>query len=101
MTKSLCVAISLLLYFSGGAVAQERRAVTEDGKSIIVYPDNTWKYADERSETQKVSIAMRGRTRTELARSNYVLWIDESKWHASKKQGEPGKQMYTHKNGDG
>jgi hypothetical protein len=101
MRRSLFVAISLLLAFSGCAAAQERRAVTEDGKSIIVYPDNTWKYAEEPSDVQKASVAMRGKTRAELPRGNYVLWVDESKWRLDKKDGEPGWQTYTHKNGDG
>jgi hypothetical protein len=101
MRRNLFVAISLLIFFAGCAVAQERRAVTDDGKSIIVYPDNTWKYADERSDIQKVSVGMRGKTRAELPRGNYVLWIDENKWQLDKKEREPGWRTFTHKKGDG
>ncbi len=43
----LVVVSSLILCFSGYASAQTLRAITQDGKLVILNPDGTWIFADE------------------------------------------------------
>jgi hypothetical protein len=90
------------------AEAQGIRAITQEGKTVILQPDGTWKYADgPQSSSSASSLRAFSKPATASASINgkrvkYTVWFDESKWRAAEKPDNPNAEYeLTHSTGDG
>ena len=111
MSKVFLAAFSLFLCLPGYASAQTLRAITQDGKLVILNPDGTWTYAEQgtqkpdtpggREQGREPAIRLfKGKTPVELKRGNYVLWLDATKWQVNKKQEDADRTTFAHVKGD-
>jgi hypothetical protein len=83
--------------------AQGLRAITQDGKLVILNSDGTWRYADEtprRSDVPKLNVPAAFKRPVELGRGTYIVLLDEKKWRINKKEQEPGRFTFNHATGD-
>jgi hypothetical protein len=107
--KSLIVLVLCLMTL---AICQEAsgqapiRAKTESDREVLLYPDHTWKYAEEikaapstlRSYVKPASAKKLFKSRT----GNCGLWIDETKWKLDPNGSNPDFEFeFEHANGDG
>ena len=95
----LFVVVVALLLLTGVASADALRAVTEDGKSVILNGDGTWRYdapAQGITKPPQASKLFKG------TRVRYGLWMDESKWLLAKDKGDSPERDYAfrHVTGD-
>jgi hypothetical protein len=92
------VAVTLLL-LSGVASADTLKAVTEDGKTVVLNGDGTWKYETAAQGFTKPAQATKLLKGT---RVRYGLWMDESKWLLAKDKGDSPERDYAfrHVTGD-
>jgi hypothetical protein len=83
----LAASVSLVAIIGCSAGAQTIRAITQDGKSVILRPDGTWQYAGE--NTTPTGAPPSASTYNRLAsatkeitgkRVGYAIWIDDAKW---------------------
>ncbi|SRR6266852_5738798 len=100
MGRGYLASVLLVFCLSGSASAQTLRAITQDGKLVILNPNGTWRYADETSQKQDIPTGIIKRTPVELTRGSYVLLLDETKWRVTKKQNEADRQVFNHVKGD-
>jgi hypothetical protein len=96
---NLFVVVVALLLLTGVASADALRAVTEDGKSVILNGDGTWRYdapAQGITKPPQASKLFKG------TRVRYGLWTDESKWLLAKDKGDSPERDYAfrHVTGD-
>lgn len=104
ITLVLCLfSLSLCLEVSGQAPL---RARTETDKEVLLYPDGSWKYAEEikvapstpRTYVKPASARKLFKSRT----GNCGIWVDESKWKLdAKTSNEDFEFQFTLTNGDG
>jgi hypothetical protein len=82
------------------------RARTETDKQVLLYPDGTWKYAEEikgppstpHTYAKPASARKLFKSRT----GNCGFWVDESKWKLDPEPSNPDFEFeFTHANGDG
>jgi hypothetical protein len=107
--KSLIVLFLCLLTLS---ICQEAlgqaplRAKTESDREVLLYPDHTWKYAEEikaapstpRTYVKPASARKLFKSRT----GNCGIWVDETKWKLETNGSNPDFEFeFTHANGDG
>ncbi len=102
------VVLGLCVLFAGMAFAMasaQKKAVTEDGKNVVLYPDGTWKYAEPKataaggkgsySKPEGSTKLLKGKHGT------YGMWINESKWQVSKEPGNEAAEFeINHTSGD-
>jgi len=96
------VVLSLCVLFAGMAFAQ-KKAVTEDGKNVVLYPDGTWKYAEPKAPAAGGSYSKpEGSTKLLKGKhGTYGIWINESKWQVSKEpDNEAAEFEINHASGD-
>jgi len=99
--RHLIVLIALTL--PQGLAAQER-VITPSGRTVLLYPNGTWKYADSSAATAP-SAAERKRPATSTARLDLLrgkasLYYDATKWRVAPTT-EPGRSQLQHVDGDG
>ena len=91
------LAVALLL-FTGVVSAETLKAVTEDGKPVILNSDGTWRYAAiaQASKPAQATKLLKG------TRVQYGLWMDESKWLLVKDKSDNPERDYAfrHVTGD-
>ena len=107
--KPLCLPLLCLLLWCGVGeqiLAQTpTRARTENGKDVLLFPDGTWKYAEE----AKAKGLSNGRYQRPAGskklfkpnRGDFGVWYDESKWRiASRQADEPTRTKFDLLSGD-
>jgi hypothetical protein len=82
------------------------RARTEAGKEVLLYPDGTWKYAeDKRPPLSHVSPLVRppsAKMEYKIKEGRFSLWVDPGKWTRSPEPATPSMELeLTHSSGDG
>jgi len=87
----------LLLCFSGyqQTLAQApTRARTEGGREVVLFPDGTWKFADEAKAKEpsdrRHQKSIGAKTLFKPSRGSFGLWYDEKKWKMAPSQSEQG-----------
>jgi hypothetical protein len=86
------------------AHSQDIKAKTEDGKTVILHPDGTWKYVTT-EEPQFLSPSIKPQSSNKLIkgkRGTYGIWIDENKWRMSEVRFNPVAEFcFAHTAGEG
>lgn len=108
MKKSLFILFLLTFMISSPGLSQEIRAITEDGKEVILNPNGTWHYvetaADESesgSETPQFVKPDSSTNHLKGKRVKYGLWYDGKKWMVDEKTDNPSAEFeLTHVDGD-
>jgi hypothetical protein len=108
MQKIITFTLGILFLLVTSVTAQEIRAVTEDGKKVILDPNGTWHYvetaADESksgSETPQFIKPKSSTTHLKGQRVKYGLWYDGNKWLVDEKTDNPSAEFeLTHAEGD-
>jgi hypothetical protein len=98
------VVLGLYVLHAGMAFAQ-KKAVTEDGKNVILYPDGTWKYAEPKAAASKGKKSYsKPEASTKLHKGKhgtYGMWINEGKWQVAKEQSSEAAEFeINHVSGD-
>jgi hypothetical protein len=69
----------------------QTKAVTEKGDEVLLYPDGTWKYVDNKKETQSKKIdtivttkSLNARFLVKSEKVNCGVWLDPKKWKFNK-----------------
>ena len=101
---SLFVLFSLLVLSAGVAVAQNpTKARTEAGKDVLLYPDGTWKYADDASSVREPTGARpaSAKLKAETPRGDFVIWYDDTKWQLENRPNDDDRLHFRLKHTDG
>jgi len=99
LARMLAIALVALASVPTGALAQIR-AVTQDGKSVILSPNGTWKYADA-PIGPNISRAPNATASVEGKRIPYKVWYDPAKWQVNqRKMNDRAEHELRHTNGD-
>lgn len=77
----------LVLFFalySGIIASAQISAITQDGRKVILYPDNTWRYTDGEAPSEvvkitKIEIDTAGSVRTYFSKGNQLLVMEAGK----------------------
>jgi len=82
------------------------RARTEAGKEVLLYPDGSWKYAeDKRSVSPQPPSSSKppsAKAEYKIRDGRFSLWVDPGKWTRSSAPITPPVELrLTHKSGDG
>lgn len=82
------------------------RAKTEAGKEVVLYPDGTWKDAEEAkaqpSATRNYQKPRTAKTLFQPSRGKFKIWYDENKWALSKAVPDAdGRTQFRLLSGDG
>ena len=99
----LALAISLIHIVSYSQI----KALTENGKEVLLYNNGTWKYSEKDADISKdkqdtivcnkpenASFSISGE------KIKYKQWFDPKKWNIKKETGTPRDYMFTLKDGD-
>jgi hypothetical protein len=92
----------VLMALCASLVDAQTRATTEDGKSIIVYPNGTWRHAAGTPQPKDLVYAKPDTARQayDARRGGFQVWYDSDKW----KPGKPAKQdietLFNHVSGE-
>ena len=108
MKKIILTALGILAILVSSAIAQEIRAITEDGKDVILHPNGTWHYAESETNESRTSSEplqfVKPASATHLIkgkRVKYGLWYDAKKWLVDQKTDNPSAEFeLTHAEGD-
>jgi hypothetical protein len=104
MPKFLIITFSLLVLFCSVIFAQDIKATTEDGKSVILSSDGTWRYAkssqiEARDQSGNFEKSSSATASLNLKGDRIFLWYDSTIW-VRKQSTDPSKFQLTHKDGD-
>lgn len=104
MTRFFCVLIFILFLLQGVCFSKDMRATTEDGRTVVLKKDGTWKFADipkpplpgQEGSYQKAENS----TNVFKAKGGFLIWFDPSKWSQEEKSDDPSKTTFDFKDGD-
>jgi hypothetical protein len=101
MTRHLIPLLALALPLALGA---QERATTSSGRTVLLYPNGTWKYADSVPASKGAS-GERKRPASATARLDFLrgkasLHYDPTKWQ-EQQSSEPGRLQLEHIDGGG
>ncbi|MEN3334605.1 MAG: hypothetical protein V7641_3970 [Blastocatellia bacterium] len=84
----------LLLIFAGALLSQpslaqsQTRARTDAGREVTLFPDGTWKYADEAkprpTSTLNYEKSATAKAMFQTKKGSFRFWYDETKWRLSR-----------------
>lgn len=102
--KKTLISLFLLILLQGSVHAADSiQATTDDGKKVMLYPDGTWKYADQKATA---AAGAKGYAKSPNATKavsgpvqNFKVWINEDKW-VQKVSDDPTKLSFEFKKGD-
>jgi hypothetical protein len=97
MNRFALLLIPFLIGTTVSALAQELRAIAEDGRRVILSPDGKWRF--DKSISPIAAPAADGGSPLKTAVSKFSVSFDANKWVlAPRKEGdEPNKRTFTHK----
>lgn len=109
--KLYTMVLAAFLVMTPLLLSQEIKATTEDGKSVILYPDGTWKYEHSVASGIKMGSAApsikryrkpaNARKLVKGKRVKYGIWYDENKWFLSNQKNSPSAEYeFANKEGD-
>lgn len=99
--RGLLLGLALCL-LAGPASARALRAITQDGKVVILNPDGTWRFVEEPKRASSLmgtrppgaSLLVAGK------QVPYGIWIDQSRWRPTEpKQNPVAEYEFTHAGG--
>jgi hypothetical protein len=100
LTRFTLIPLLLILLGPTPSIAQTK-AITQDGRPVILNPDGTWRYLDapgtpNLGRTPNATAVVQGK------RVPYKVWYDPAKWQLSKKRvNESSEYELNHVKGDG
>jgi hypothetical protein len=85
----------------GKASNQPLKAITQDGRTVVLQPNGTWKYVEAGRPTTIGSSRPPGATMLLAGRQvPYGIWIDQSRWRSTDpKQNMAAELEFTHASG--
>jgi hypothetical protein len=98
---SLCAGLVISL-LAGPASAQAVKAITQDGRVVVLQPNGTWRYSEEpkgpstlgQTRPPGATVLLAGR------QVPYGIWFDPSRWRlADRKQNQAAELEFLHASG--
>ncbi len=105
--KKAAAAVVIFALLTGMNYAREMKATTEEGKTVILMDDWTWRYTQENTQESRTSQSgefARSPFATQEYRGKkgyYSLWLNPSKWIILEKNlNQVAEYSFCHANGD-
>lgn len=94
-----------LYFYSSNAFSEEViKAVTEDGRKVVLFSDGSWVFKPGSKKDKSKNNFDKNSTKVPLegGKGAYFVYYDDKKWHVSKPKGDSDAEYsFTHKEGDG
>jgi hypothetical protein len=90
------------LLLNDKALSQTLKAITEDGREVILYPDGTWEmYKKDGQLSYLYKKPLSSQKFVTDKHGIYNIWFNENKWELQKEHFNPDTSFeFTHKDGD-
>lgn len=103
-TSIILACISLICFASSAVHSQVIKAVTEDGREVILRSDGTWKFVEDSTDVADTSdsVFVKPASSTDVLKlkgDHFEIWYDPSLWIMRPSQ-DPDKTQLEEKNGD-